>query len=367
MSEERYSLKDELFNKETVLILTNAIESVYDDFEKEEFIEEIMSEMTVLELKERIKLIRKKIQKYLPDDFNTTTALLLKALNTVEKGVYFVFASFSEYVEVVGCSEEFLETSLELLGEYTKWFSAEFAIRRFINEYPEQTYKKLWTWSKSADTDQRRLASEGLRPKLPWAKKILFSYEKGIEPLDNLFYDQERYVVRSVANHLNDIAKIDPDLVVTVLDRWQKSKRQNEKEMAYLINHALRTSIKKGHEKSLEFIGYRRDAKIKIENFEIEKKNLMLGDNLEFSFDIQTLKQEKLMIDYQITYPMAKGKTSVKVFKLKKITLDQKIKKIQKKHAFKRMTTKKLYSGDYKITLQINGKLYNEGTFTLKV
>jgi 3-methyladenine DNA glycosylase AlkC len=46
-------------------------------------------------------------------------------------------------------------------------------------------------------------------------------YKRTIEILDNLYFDKSRYVTRSVANHLNDISKIDGDLVVDVLEKWK--------------------------------------------------------------------------------------------------------------------------------------------------
>jgi len=226
----------------------------------------------------------------------------------------------------------------------------------------------MMKWSVSNDVDQRRLASEGLRPKLPWASKIEFDYVRPLEVLDNLYYDSSRYVVRSVANHLNDVSKIDPDRVVDVLDKWQKSNKQEQKEMTYLINHALRTSIKKGHRKSLAFIGYRENPNISISQFKILGPQINIGDALEFTFDIEALEDEALMIDYKVIYPMANNKTSEKVFKLKKANIKKgRTINLKKKHPFRVMTTKKLYDGEYKLILQVNGKLYDELPFTINV
>ncbi len=368
MPEERYSLKDELFNSHSIKKITDCIDRVYDLFDATSFYNEIMDEMMVLELKERVTLIRQKLEKYMPDNYLETIKLLHDSLKSTESKGDFVFASYSEYIEMNGCTDDYLDISLDMLGEYTKWFSVEFSIRKFINQYPDQTYKKMLEWSLSDHVDQRRLSSEGLRPKLPWSSKINFDYHKGLLPLHNLYYDKERYVVRSVANHLNDISKLDPDLVVETLRLWQSSHKQEPKEMDYLIHHSLRTSIKKGHIKSLAFIGYHENPEILISNFSISNKSLVIGDSLEFEFSVLSPKPEKLMIDFKVLYPMAHNKTSEKVFKIKKVTLkENELITIKKSHAFKVMTTKKLYSGDYKISLQINGKIYNEDHFSLTV
>ena len=97
--------------------------------------------------------------------------------------------------------------------------------------------------SKSKNYHHRRLSSEGSRQKLPWAVNINLDYKNTIEILDNLHSDKSRYVTRSVANHLNDISKIDPDLVLDTLQRW-KSTNLSE-DIDYIISHSTRTLIKK--------------------------------------------------------------------------------------------------------------------------
>lgn len=368
MTEERYSLKDDLFNEKTVKKLTDAIKNVYGLFDDINFFNEVISHMPPLELKERVTLIRTTLEKYMPSDYMTTTQLFLESLKTLNGGGDFVFASYCEYVEIHGCTDELVDYSLEMLGEYTKWFSSEFSIRKFINNYPDKTYEMMHKWSLSEDVDQRRFASEGLRPKLPWASKINFDYKVGIKPLNNLYYDNNRYVVRSVANHLNDISKLDPDLVVDILKEWQDSKKQEPAEMDYLTHHALRTSIKKGHVKSLNLIGYQQNPKITLINFKIIKSDILIGDSLEFSFDITAVEEEALMVDFKVHYPMANAKTSEKVFKMKKINLKKgETAHLKKAHPFRRMTTKKLYTGDYKLSIQINGKVYSELPFKIAV
>lgn len=104
----------------------------------------------------------------------------------------------------------------------TKRFSAEYSIRNFINTFPTETFEMLEDCSLSENYHERRLASEGCRPKLPWGKKLTIDYNFTIKLLDNLQMDKTRFVTRSVANHLNDISKIDALLVIETLKRWTK-------------------------------------------------------------------------------------------------------------------------------------------------
>jgi 3-methyladenine DNA glycosylase AlkC len=360
-------LKDQLLHKENVCYLGRLIKNTYPLFQKPQFEKDILTKFPQLELKKRIYWIRKNLEKYLPNDYEKTLNILLKSLENHKENEDFIFAAYSDFVSENGCNKKYLDISLNALGDFTKYFSAEFAIRPFINNFSEITFIKIKEWSLSSHFHQRRLASEGLRPKLPWAQGIQFDYKKGVQILDNLFYDQERYVTRSVANHLNDISKIDPDFVLECLTVWKKLKKQNDKEMNYIIHHSLRTSIKKGHGNTFHFLGYRSDFKIDIQNFKGDKDIITLGDTLSFSFDLVSQKDEKIILDYKIIYPTPQKRISEKVFKIKKIHIkkDEKV-HIIKKHLFKKMTTKKLYEGEYTLYIQMNGVLLHSISFYLR-
>ncbi len=214
----------------------------------------------------------------------------------------------------------------------------------------------------------RRLASEGFRPKLPWAKKINYDYKKGALFLDNLFYDSARIVTRSVANHLNDISKFDEDFVLECLTRWKDSGKCDAVELDYIINHSLRGLIKSGSRKTLEFLGYSCDPRVCVLNFKLLNDSIKLGEYIEFDFDLLSECDENLIVDYKITYPMPTGRLSTKVFKIKKFLIganDGKV-NLSKRHRFVSMSTKKLYAGSYKLELIINGNSYLCREFELK-
>jgi 3-methyladenine DNA glycosylase AlkC len=123
-----------------------------------------------------------------------------------------------------------------------------------LNEFETETFEQMKLWSKSDHYHLRRLASEGTRASLPWGIKINLDYKKPIEILDDLYYDSTRFVTRSVANHMNDISKKDAVLVLDTLKRWKDSKKQNTKEMDFIISHSLRTLVKDGNKEALNFL-----------------------------------------------------------------------------------------------------------------
>ena len=371
---EKFSLKDELFNPKKVHQIASEIKNVYAPFEQEAFEKEVTTKFDELELKERIVHIRNMLAKYLPNDYVEAVNILLKALpaelnpkKTDDDFGEFIYAPYSDFVASFGCCKEHLDFSLQALAEMTKRFTVEYAIRDFINEFPEQSFTMLEACSLSANYHERRLASEGCRPKLPWGKRLNSEYTKPITILDNLYMDKTRFVTRSVANHLNDIAKIDAPLVVETLKRWRDSKKQDEKEMEFILSHSLRTLVKDGNKEALALLGYHSNPAIEVKNFHVESLALKVGESLIFSFDIEAKKEEALMVDYILYFQTKVGKLTPKVHKIKKLNLKKgEFKTISKKHLFKaNMSTRKLYKGEHKLVLQINGQVFNEVVFDL--
>lgn len=254
-----------------------------------------------------------------------------------------------------GLKKDDVEFSLHALKQITMRFSAEYALRHFINFAPNETFTALLKFSQDKNYHVRRLASEASRPKLPWGVKIKSEIKKGLEILENLYFDKTRFVTRSVANHLNDISKINSSLTLETLKRWQDSQKQNPKEMDFLKNHALRTLIKKGHKETLEFLGIKHDVKIDLSEFKISKK-VQMGENLEFSFALQSHENADVIVDYVIYFVSKNNKKNSKVFKLKKIFLSKNKKTFfAKKHAFKNFSTRKIYAGKHQLEIKVNG------------
>jgi len=91
---------------------------------------------------------------------------------------------------------------------------------------------------------------------LPWSGRVSLTNDDTLPLLTILHADATRYVTRSVANHLNDIAKKEPVVVVDTLRAWQKLRKQETRELAWMTNHALRTLIKQGHHGALALLQY---------------------------------------------------------------------------------------------------------------
>ena len=243
----------------------------------------------------------------------------------------------------------------------------EDAIRSFINTHTDQTLAELEKWSVHRNYHVRRLVSEGTRPLLPWSGRLSIDVETPLPFLDALHADSTRYVTRSVANHLNDIAKLKPELVLTTLKRWKKLDQQNPSELTWMTKHALRTLIKQGNRKALTFLGFRSSPKIDVADFSMTSGRIKPGQAIDFSFTITASHDEALMIDYVIDFVKANGTLAPKVHKLKQLSLKKgESATLRKRHTLRaNATTYTLYPGTHRVTLQINGKAFGTQQFEL--
>ena len=374
MEKEKFSLKDQLFNEGKIIKIANDIARVYPAFKKDKFIKNVVQSFPELELKQRITHITECLRNHLPESYAEALEIILNSLpepcspklNDNDFGD-FIYAAHGHFVAQFGCSEEFLELSLDALEAITMRFSAEYAIRNFINAFPKKTLKRIQHWSTHPHYHVRRLASEGTRPKLPWGMKIGLSVEAPLSILDTLHADSTRFVTRSVANHLNDIAKTHPDLVLERLNHWKKQKLQNPKELDFIIRHALRTLIKNGDSHALELIGISALPKIQIQKITVSE-SVQMNEYLEKTIAFVVKENCALLIDYVIHFQNSRGEmNSVKVFKWKQISA-KKNEQIQlsKRHEMKQfMSTRTLYPGKHQWSLQVNGAIIHQQEFIL--
>ena len=355
------SLKDDLFNAQTVGRLGGLFAAHID---APAFEAEVLARFHELELKERINWIAEVLSRHLEGDFPAKAAKVRDCLPppldptlSDDDFGHFIFAPLGVIVEREGL-EAHRDLSLDLLEAITQRFSMEFSVRAFLNRWPDETMARMQEWASHANYHVRRLASEGCRPKLPWGQGI------GIDPLlclpilDALHTDPTRFVTRSVANHLNDIAKFDGDTVVARLAKWAKQGKQADKEMAWITCHATRTLVKQGHAGALELLGFRTDPDVRLNSLTITPKTLAIGDTAQIVAEICAGRDEPLIVDYVIDFAKAGGKQAPKVFKLKTITAkaDTPL-RLSKAHHFKgNATTFRLYAGAHRLRLMANGQ-----------
>ena len=77
---------------------------------------------------------------------------------------------FSNFVELY-CGDDW-DYSLEALKYFTKFSTAEYAIRLLSEKILKKLMQVLKDWAGDKNVHVRRLASEGCCPRLPWARVI---------------------------------------------------------------------------------------------------------------------------------------------------------------------------------------------------
>jgi len=360
------ALKD-MFNQQSVAALAAAIQRQYSTFDREAFLARVFDEdWKSRELKERMRHITTVLGGFLPPDYRAALHVLRRAAPLLTEGG-FVQMVLPDFVEVYGLDD--WEASIPALEAFTQQVSAEFAIRPFIVRYPERTLAKMLEWAGHEHPGVRRLASEGCRPRLPWAMALpaLKADPSPILPiLEHLKDDESESVRRSVANNLNDISKDNPAVVIKVLRRWQADGTE---EIQRITNRALRTLLKKGHPEALELLGYPSDPAIVVRDLAVEPADISMGGKVTFSFEIESLgdRPQNLMIDYVMHFMKANGKLAPKVFKLAKKALQPgQVLRIIKSFTFAPITTRKYYPGEHAIEPKINGKLFGRVGFVLE-
>jgi 3-methyladenine DNA glycosylase AlkC len=309
---------------------------------------------------------------YLPKDFPQAVQILVNSLGPeiphceITGFDAFIVMSQNDFVAKYGLDD--FDLSMQALYEMTKRFTAEGAIRAFIQKYPDQTLKRLAEWAGDENCHVRRLVSEGTRPRLPLAPRLP-QFIKDPRPvlrlLEKLKADPEQMVRRSVANNLNDIAKDNPEVVVETLKRWQKTKNKGTQ---WIVAHASRTLVKQGHEDALTLLGYSPTPAIRVQGLRLNKTTIRMGEDLTFEFEVHSKSDgpQNLMIDYVIQHRKANGKLAPKVFKLVKKKLNRgETLWLSKKHPFRQISTRKYYSGKHILEIQINGKIYAQAKFDL--
>ncbi len=372
--EVQFSLKDQLFNKGKVKKIASEIASVYPSFEQAAFEKLVVEKFPELELMERIMWIRDALKEHLPQEYRTAVKVLLDSLppeldptQTDNDFGDFIYAPYGYFVSAYGTKKVDVPFSLTALETMTKRFSMEGPIRAFLNEHPKETLRVVTAWSKSDNYHVRRLASEGTRPFLPWASKIGVDPAVLVPVLDTLHSDSTRYVTRSVANHLNDLSKIDSALVTETLKKWKKLNTQTEKELMFIIKHSLRTLVKQGNKDALMSLGF-KEPKVQVEGFTVSPKRIAVGEAVTMKADIISNANDlqNIVVDYIIHFQKANGTKAPKVYKLGQYRLapDEHV-TIEKKHPIKLMSTRTLYPGVHTLELQINGQSFGGKDFDI--
>ncbi len=357
------------FDKRLVDRIASNLQAVHPAFDAPAFTKLAVRDLARMELMPRARHISTALHEILPRDYAEAAGVIeasLAAPASTEGGAMasFYYLPFTEFVAAYGLHDR--TTSFKLLYELTKRFTAEFAIRPFLEEHTEETLSVLRVWSRDPHPHVRRLVSEGTRLRLPWAPRLrIFESDPQpiVELLEVLKDDPELYVRRSVANNLNDIMKSHPALALDVCRCWQEDCTP---ERSWVIAHALRYAVKHGDTRALALLGHGAKARVGIADLRVTPRRARVGGAVEIAFQVRSTARtaQELMIDLRVHYAKKDGGTRLKVFKLSRVTLPAgNAVALRKRLSLQQLTTRKHYPGRHRVEALINGAAFELGHF----
>ena len=350
---------------QALTVIADAGAAASPRFDRGAFIAAATDGLDALSIMERVRHIADALRRALPDDYGAALDVIGAMAPRLTHG--FQAVAVTEYVARYGLDD--FDRSMDALASLTRFGTAEFAIRPFLAQDADRALAMMARWTGSDDEHVRRLASEGARPRLPWAARVpalKADPTRAALILEVLKADPSLYVRKSVANHLNDIAKDRPDWLLDRLADWPN----DDPHTAWIIRHALRTLIKQGEPRALALIGVGHGAAVSVHKFAVAPAVVRLGERIAISAAIvsDSSENQPLVVDYRVHYARAGGKTAAKVFKWKSFELAAgATASLRISQVIRDFSTRRHHPGRHKVELIINGETMGESGFGLLV
>jgi 3-methyladenine DNA glycosylase AlkC len=335
-------------------------------------VKQACSGLEPLELLGRGKHIARALATHLPAAYPEAVGVLLRSLGPEHatdelKGAGMApFFYLPHTVFIAEHGLEHFDVSMHAQYELTKRFSAESSIRAYIAKDPERTLAMLCKWATDDNPHVRRLVSEGTRLRLPWAGRVAWldeNPERVIDLMELLKDDASTLVRRSVANNLNDLGRVRPDLLIQTCAAWLKGASSERRS---LIEHALRGAVKRGDKDALQLLGYGTKASISLEKVRFDPARIAIGGRVSLRFTLRSKSREsqELLVDLAVHFVKARGNTAPKIFKVKRIELPPRGKaELQTSISLAVHTTRVPRPGTHAVYVIVNGKAMHAGAF----
>ncbi|MGO4936395.1 DNA alkylation repair protein [Fundicoccus sp. Sow4_H7] len=234
------------YDKNYLEAFAKLLDEASSDFDSESFFQLTLDDIDVFEFMARQNLIAHAIHESLaigyPECLEVFYSILGPELpnnkDNYNKG-YWLWP-IGKFVEIYGLDD--YAASIAFSKELTKRFTSEYCMRPLLAAYPEESLQTLLEWSQDGNMRVRRLASECIRIRLPWSKKLTVAldyFEAYEEILSNLKHDSDKFVQKSVANNLNDLYKESPIHFEKIVKKWDNEKKSEATD--WILKHGSRS------------------------------------------------------------------------------------------------------------------------------
>lgn len=369
-----------LLNDAAPAYLAQRLRAVWPRFAARAFVAEALAGYAELPLMARGQRLADGLQRHLPPDVPEALALLVAAmeppqpLDAVGEPASdgrphsgFLYLPHSLYIARHGPAHA--DAALDAMHALTQRFTAEFCLRPCLQQQRAATLARLAQWAGDPSAHVRRLVSEGTRPRLPWAPRLP-DFQRDPAPvlplLQRLRDDPSAYVRRSVANHLNDIGKDHPALLVaTARDWWAGAGPERQR----LLRHALRSAVKRGDTDALAVLGLGHEAALAVHGVRIAPESPRIGGAVDIALTLHNPGPAACtaLADLRVGYAKADGRVRPRVFKLQTVTLAPGASHtLVKRLSLVQMSTRTHHPGEHPVELLLNGRAQPLGAFTLR-
>nr|WP_315194515.1 DNA alkylation repair protein [uncultured Aquabacterium sp.] len=364
-----------LIGSAVVQAVSHHLRRVDGGFDAKRFEALALNGLEALEFKARAQHLAQALLATLPEDFDACATWLERSLKTVppprrdhdpdkelgslssdDSGVAgWALWAYGEVVTQRGLHQP--ERALQALHAITQRFTAEFAIRPFFVAHPEVVLRTLHAWQHDPSAHVRRLVSEGSRPRLPWGQRLqslVADPSPTLPLLQSLQHDPSEYVRRSVANHLNDIGKDHPAVLVD----WVETHRPGASvDHVRLLRHASRHLIKQGHAPMLQAWGVGQHFEGDV-TLTLSSPRVRVGEAVELGVTLRSrcAQPQELEVDVRVHFRKADGQVKPKAFKGRRLKLGpgEQASWVHKL-SFKPVSTRALHPGEQGVDVQVNG------------
>ena len=361
------ALKDQV-DAAVVDELARRFAAIDERFDADGFCERTAPGLDGLELKARVELIARELWRALGDrDAGDSLACLVEVARAEPPVEGWAAWPLATIIELFGPLRP--PSALAAMEHVTQRMSCEFAVRPFLRDHYDATCAKLIEFTDHDDERVRRLPSEGTRPRLPWGMKVqrlLDDPRPGLALLHRLRHDPSETVRRSVANHLNDVAKEHPELVIETVADWLQETETDRR----MVAHGLRTLVKRGDPGALAVLGFTTEPQVAVERFEVAPSVVEMGTHIALAADLRSEADtaQHLVVDFVIHHVNASGATSPKVFKWTTIELGSGERcSLTKRRLIAQASTRTYRPGAHRVELQVGGRVLATTAFDVRV
>ncbi|TDD33843.1 DNA alkylation repair protein [Nonomuraea terrae] len=347
----------EMINAGSVSVLADGLTAAWAAFPKARFTARALDGLDGLELKARVTHVAGVLHDALPLPYPQAAEIVRACAARVTLDMWSGWPA-TDHTAARGLDH--LEAGMATLAALTPYATGEFAVRPFLERYRDDALAIMCDWAASPDEHLRRLASEGSRPRLPWAGRVGWLMTPGptLPLLDRLRDDPSPYVRRSVANHVNDLAKDHPEVALALLSRW---RAEGGSHVEAVLRHAVRGLLRAGHPEALALVGATPGSGA-VDVLALESDAVAVGDRLGFTVTVTAGAPGPVLLKYAIRRPGSR-----RVFHLGQreaggagTTFT-----VRKTHSFRPVTTRDEPPGPRELEVIVNGRVAATTAFTL--